>query len=125
MARTTIPTASITSPVGPYPTLPVTALALDDVWQAADVGNGNQFALGQGKYQIRFRNVHATTPYTVTFTSAADAHRRTGDITTYALAAGKSGRFLVDQQEGWKQTDGMFYLAGSNASVEFCIDRLP
>lgn len=124
MPRTTIPVASITVPLGPYPTLPVSALALDDVWQAADSVNFNQFPLGQGKYQIRWRNVHATTPYTVTLTSAPDERKRSGDITAYSVAAGKSGRFLLDNTAGWLQSDGNFYLAGSNASIEFCIDRL-
>ncbi len=124
MPRTTIPAASIITPLGPYPTLPVTALALDLTWQAADPTNLNQFALGQGKYIILARNVHATTGYTVTFTSSVDERKRTGDITTYALAAGKVMAFLVDQQAGWIQSDGMFYLTGSNASVEFCILRL-
>jgi hypothetical protein len=99
-------------------------LALDDVWQAADSVNFNQFPLGQGKYQIRWRNVHATTPYTVTLTSAPDERKRSGDITAYSVAAGKSGRFLLDNTAGWLQSDGNFYLAGSNASIEFCIDRL-
>lgn len=124
MARTSIPAASILTPVGPYPTLPVSALALDLTWQAADVANANQFALGQGKYLILVRNTSAATPYTVTLTSAADARRRTGDITAYTIANGKQIAFLLDQQEGWAQTDGMFYLAGSNAAIEFCIIKL-
>lgn len=124
MPRTTIPAASIITPVGPYPTLPPAALSLDLAWQAADPTNFNQFAMGTGKYLILARNVHATIGYTVTLTSIADERRRTGDITTYALAALKQLAFLVDQQAGWLQTDGMFYLTGSNASVEFCIIRL-
>lgn len=124
MARTTIPAASIITPLGPYPTLPVSALALDLTWQAADASNSNQFALGQGKYIILARNVHATTPYTITLTSVADERKRTGDITTYSIAAGKQIAFLLDQQAGWVQSDGNFYLTGSNASVEFCILRL-
>jgi hypothetical protein len=125
MGRTAIAASSIITPLGPYPTLPVTALALDLAWQAADASNSNQFTLGTGKYLILARNVHAVTGYTVTFTSVADSpFKRTGDITTYALAATKQMAFLVDQQVGWLQTDGMFYLTGSNASVEFCIIRL-
>ncbi len=124
MPRTPLASSSIITPLGPYPTLPVSALALDLAWQAADPTNLNQFAMGQGKYIILARNVHATTGYTVTFTSAPDERKRTGDITTYALAAGKVMAFLVDQQAGWMQSDGMFYLTGSNASVEFCILRL-
>lgn len=124
MGRTAIAAASIITPLGPYPTLPVSALALDLTWQAADAGNGNQFALGQGKYLILARNVHATTPYTITLTSIADERKRTGDITTYSIAATKQAAFLLDQQVGWAQTDGMFYLTGSNASIEFCIIKL-
>lgn len=124
MPRTALPSASIITPLGPYPTLPVSALALDLAWQAADVANGNQFAMGTGKYLVLARNVHATTGYTVTFTSSADERKRTGDITTYALAATKQLAFLVDQQAGWVQGDGNFYLSGSNASIEFCIIRL-
>lgn len=125
MGRTAIPAASIITPLGPYPTLPVTALALDLTWQAADVANGNQFALGTGKYLLLVRNVHATIGYTFTLTSSADERRRTGDITTYALAATKQAAFLLDQQAGWKQTDGNFYLAGSDVSIQFCVIRLP
>lgn len=124
MPRTDIPSASIIAPLGSYPTLPVSALALDLTWQAADVANKNQFALGQGKYIVLARNVHATTPYTITLTSSADERKRTGDITAYSIAAGKVAAFLLDQQAGWAQSDGKFYLEGSNASAEFCIIRL-
>ena len=125
MPRTTIAASSIITPLGPHPTLPVTALGLDLAWQAADPTNFNQFALGTGKFLILARNVHASIGYTVTFTSIADHLKRTGDITTYALAFGKVMAFMVDLQVGWIQTDGMFYMTGSNASVEFCILRLP
>ncbi len=124
MPRTTIPAASIITPLGPYPTLPVSALALDLTWQAADTANLNQFPLGQGKYFILARNVHATTPFTLTLSSVADARRRTGDITAYSIAAGKQAAFLLDNQEGWLQPDGNFYLAGSDVSIQFCILRL-
>lgn len=124
MPRTAIPSASIITPLGPYPTLPVAALALDLVWQAADASNLNQFPMGTGKYLILARNVHASTSYTVTLTSAPDERKRTGDITTYALAAGKQLAFLVDQQAGWIQSDGQFYLTGENSSIQFCIIRL-
>lgn len=124
MPRTSIPSASIITPLGPYPSLPVSALALDLTWQAADSSNLNQFAMGQGKYILLARNVHATTPFTVTLTSAADEYKRTGDITTYSIAAGKQIAFLVDKSAGWLQSDGMFYLAASGASIEFCILKL-
>lgn len=124
MPRTAIPAASIIAPLGPYPTLPVAALALDLTWQAADTVNFNQFPMGTGKYLLLARNVHATTPFTITLTSVADERKRTGDITTYSIAAGKQAAFLLDQQAGWAQTDGNFYLAGSDVSIQFCIMRL-
>jgi hypothetical protein len=121
MPRTTIPVASIITPLGPYPTLPVAALSLDLTWQASDVASFNQFVPGQGKYIILARNVHATTPFTVTFTSVADERKRTGDITTYSIAATKQIAFLLDQSAGWVQTDLNFYMAGSDVSIQFCI----
>lgn len=124
MPRTAIPAASIITPLGPYPTLPVSALALDLTWQAADSVNLNQFPMGTGKYIVLARNVHATIAYTITLTSAADARKRTGDITTYSIAAGKQIAFLLDQQDGWIQSDGQFYLTGSDVSIQFCILRL-
>lgn len=124
MPRTSIPSASIITPLGPYPSLPVSALALDLTWQAADSTNLNQFPLGQGKYIILARNVHASSPFTLTLTSAADEYKRTGDITTYSIAAGKQIAFLVDKISGWVQSDGMFYLTGSAASIELCILKL-
>jgi len=125
MARTTIPAASIITPVGPYPTLQPAANSLDLVFQAADTVNQNQFALGFGKYVVLARNTHATTTYTVTFTSAVDPRtKRSGNITAYSLEAGDQMAFLIDSQDGWKQTDGMFYLEANNASVQFCILRI-
>lgn len=122
MARTTIPAASIITPLGPYPTLPVSAGALALVWQASDTTNLNQFALGTGKYTILVRNT-AGAAGTVTFTSSADQQKRTGDITAYSIPAGAQMAFNLDQQLGWIQSDGMFYLQGSAATIEFCILR--
>lgn len=124
MPRTTIAASSILTPVGPFPILPVGALSLDLAWQAADVANLNQFSMGTGKYMLLARNVHASIGYTVTLTSAPDERRRTGDITAYALAFGKVMAYLLDQQAGWIQSDGMLYFAGSNASVQFCVIRI-
>lgn len=125
MARTTIPTASIITPIGPYPSLPVAALAAHLTWQASDVANLNQFPLSSGKYVILMRNVHASSAFTWTLTSATDERRRTGDISTYSLAAGAQSAFLLDNYVGWLQSDGMMYLNGSDANIQFCILRLP
>jgi hypothetical protein len=123
MARTTIPAASIITPLGPYPSLPVAALSLDLAFQASDATNGNQFALGAGKYLLLARNT-AGGAGTITLTSAPDTFKRTGDITTYSIAAGKQIAFALDQQAGWIQSDGNFYMTGSATTIEWCILRL-
>lgn len=112
------------TPKGPYPSLPVAADALDLTWTAADTTNQNRFVL-TGSYLVLVRNSHATTAYTVTFTSTADSKGRSGDVSAYSLAAGEVAAFMVNSTEGWKQTDGYFWLEANNASVLFAIVKLP
>lgn len=119
MGRTTL---TRTTPLGPYPSLPVSADGLDGVWTAADVSNKNQFVL-DGPHLVQFWNSGAS-PYTVTLTSTVDPQNRTGDVTAYSLAAGDIGEFKVDQYSGWRQTDGYMYLEANNAAVKFNITRL-
>ncbi len=115
-------TLTKTSAVGPYPaSLPVAADSLDLNFQAADASNLNQFAPA-GDDLIIFNNTGAS-PYTVTITSAPDQYGRTGDITTYSLAAGDIAAFRVKSQ-GWVQTDGKVYLQASNAAVKFAVVAL-
>lgn len=120
MARTTL---TPITPLGPYPSLPVSANALDLTWTAADVSNKNQINFN-GPKLILARNSHATTAYTVTLTSKADNRNRTGDVTTYSLEAGDVMAFKIDSAEGWQQSDGYLYLEASNASVLFAIINL-
>ncbi len=121
MPRTTL---TPVTPLGPYPTLPVAANALDLTWTAADTVNLNQFLLN-GRKLLLARNVHATTAFTFTLTSIADSKKRTGDIGPFTLQAGEVAAFLIDQSEGWIQTDGYLYLQGSDASIQFCVVTLP
>ena len=118
MARTTI---NKTTPLGGYPTLPLTVETADVVFTAADVANKNQFTMEHGDVVLAWNN--GASPYTVTLTSSADARKRTGDITAYSLAAGDIAVFGPFEQDGWKQTDGYFYLEASNAAVKFAILR--
>ena len=118
MARTLL---NKTAVVGPYPALPVGALALDLNFQAADVGNSNYF-VPSGDDLVIFNNTGAS-PYTVTITSAPDAQQRTGDIATYSLAAGVISAVRI-KKPGWMQVDGTIYLQASNASVKFAIVSL-
>ncbi len=121
MPRTDLP---IITPVGPYPTLPVSALALDFVFTAVDTVNDNAFIF-TGREIIVVRNTDGG-PQTVTLTSAPDpTTQRTGDITTYTVGAGLFSAFLASQLAGWRQSDGRFYLTASNVAVEFAILRFP
>ena len=118
-ARTTI---SRTTPLGPYPSLPVSANTLDCTMAAADTTNNNQFTL-DGPVMIIAQNTDSV-DRTITFTSAVDAQNRSGDISAYTLSADEIAVFKVDQVNGWRQTDGFFYLQASNAAVKFCVVRL-
>jgi hypothetical protein len=98
----------------------VVADSLDLNLQAADVANKNQFT-PSGDDLVIVQNSHASTAYTFTLTSAPDPFNRTGDITTYSLAAGEVAVFRI-KTLGWAQVaDGKVYLEGSNAAVKFAV----
>ena len=119
MARQVQP---VITPKGPFPGT-VAALALDYAFTAADASNFDTFAF-TGRELILVEN---TTGGALTFTleSAADPQGRTGDITTYTIAAttGKSC-FWAGSLIGWNQ-GGFFNLKGSTAGVKFAIIRIP
>lgn len=112
------------TPLGSYPSLPITALAADLVWTAANASNKEQF-VPSGNDLLLVWNTDAATPYTVTINSAADEKKRTGDIATYAIAAGKVACFGPFKQAGWMQTDGYVYLEASNAAIKYAVLALP
>lgn len=118
MARTTLPQ---TDPIGPYPTLPVGANALDAVMTAADVANLNQI-LASNAMIILVQNTD-TVDHTVTFTSAPDLQKRTGDIANYTVNAGEIAVLKMDQFSGWVQSDGYIYLQANNAAVKIGVIR--
>lgn len=99
----------------------ISANAADLTETAIDASNGNQFPMSGGEYIL----VHNTggSAYTVTLTSAPDSLGRTGDITTYSLAATEIALFGPFQTHGWRQTNGKFYIDGSNASVKVAVFR--
>lgn len=115
MARTTITKTTV---VGPYPTLQPAADSLDVAFTAADTGNKNQFAPTGDDVLLAWNS--GASPYTITITSVADERNRTGDITTYSLAAGDICAFRIKVQ-GWRQSDGMVYFEGSNTAVKFAV----
>lgn len=104
--------------VGPYPALPVTATSLDVAFAAADVGNSNQFVASGNDLLLVWNS--GGSPYTFTVNSVADGQNRTGDITTYSVAAGVISAIRL-QNTGWRQTDGNIYIAASNAAVKFAV----
>lgn len=122
MARTSIP---VVTPIGPYPTLPVTALAAD-VAQNALTGSsgasGNQAAFGNfNRLLLVFQNTDATSK-TVTITSLASGNvfNRTGDISAYAIAAGLMSAFFIERN-GWIQSDGNLYFEATSALMKVTI----
>lgn len=102
-----------------------TAGAADLPMTAADAALFEQCTF-TGKEIVIAHNSHAADPYTVTIESVASAGLgRTGDITTYSLAAGDVvalGPFAAD---GWRQTDGTLHWKASNASILFAVLRIP
>jgi len=119
MARTTL-TKVATG--GNFPTIPLTADSADIPMTVADTSNFNQF-LPTGNELVIAHNTGAST-YTVTITSVAAGNNRTGDITTYSLAAGDYAVFGPFRREGWMQSDGYVYLQATNAAVKFGIVTL-
>jgi len=63
--------------------------------------------------------------YTVTVTSVADSRGRTGNVSTYSLAADDYAVFGPFDTEGWIQADGKLYFEASNAAVKFGVVKLP
>jgi len=81
------------------------------VWTAADTVNFNSFAMN-GKDLVLVWNTGAS-PYTVTITSAPSSNLgRLQDIVAETIVAGDIRCYGVPQLDGWRQTDGAFYLQG-------------
>lgn len=81
-----------------------------------------------GRQLLVVQNSHATNAYTVTITSVVDDKNRTGDITTYSLAAGEIAVFGVGltNAPGWKNTStGQITVTGSNAAIKISVWTLP
>jgi hypothetical protein len=117
--------------VGPYPTLPVGATSLDLVFTAADPVNGNYFTADQfsylsqapgnfpqgsigGDYLLMWNQ--SGSPVTVTLTSQP-VNGRTGDITSYTIAANTISAFKFSNLAGWQDGTSNVYLLASSASL--------
>ena len=111
MARTVL---TKTTPPGAYAGTSTAVTAT-----AADVANGNSFPLVGGEI-ILIRNTDAS-PQTWTATSIANSIGRVEHITAESIAAGVVRVWGPAKLEGWRQTDGSFYLTASSALVTFTI----
>lgn len=99
-----------------------TAGAADVTMTAADVANYEQVT-HDGAILVLAHNEDAGAQ-TVTITSIADERGRTGDITTYSLAAEDRAVFGPFDLEGWEQADGKLYFAASSANVKLGVISL-
>lgn len=99
---------------GPYP---AAAAVLTET--AEDITNHTAVAITD-KTVVVIHNTHASTTYTYTVTSSADAlHGRSGDISAVNLLPGKIAIIGPLGLDGWRQTDGNLYLTANNAAVLF------
>lgn len=104
---------------GAYPV--VTAGSLDVTMQAADVALGNYVPLVENKTLLLIQNTHATDAKTFTITSVVDAFNRTGDITTYSLAAGDIALLGPFRGAGWSHGSGAtggIWIDGASADIK-------
>jgi len=107
MAETALPTTAGTSR---NPTAAVTL-----TMTAADVANGQKFALTGRELLILHNSGASTRTYTVT--SVADPYGRLGHITTQNILAGAYMAIGPLDVQAWRQTDGQLYISVSNAEV--------
>jgi hypothetical protein len=108
--------------LGPYPALPLSALALAIAFAAADVANGNKFPITGKEVIIAFNS--DSSAHTITLSSAPDALGRSGDIASYGIPATSYAAFAPSQVSGWKQSDGTMHISANDATVKFAILRL-
>jgi hypothetical protein len=110
---------------GSYPSLPLTANSVDFTFTpaGASFADGASYPLtGNEILLVHNGNVGAQT---VTISSVVDDLNRTGDITTYSLAAGEYAAFGPFKEKGWRQSTGLIHIAASATDVEFAVLKLP
>lgn len=108
-------------PSGSTPALQPGAGSLDLTW-ASDQPNGNS-VVSTGRELILVNNSDVGA-HTVTITSVANTHNRTGDITAYSVGAGKTAVIGPLKSAGWAHS-GLLYLDCSDATVTFAVIQLP
>lgn len=100
-----------------------TANTLDTNFTAPAVAADGIDFVSQGNEVIIVFNSHAATPQTFSIISEADALGRTGDLTTYSLAAGEAASFQLPRL-GWADaTTGKILITMSDVSVKVLVLR--
>jgi hypothetical protein len=130
MARTALVAQPLPLAVGAsyFPPLPLTGTCADLVFTAGDSGNNNYVPIVNGKTVVLAFNVHTTTPFSLSIISVADAQGRTGDITTYAIAAQTISSFgpFSSTPLGWNNVSPAgLYLNPTSSNVKFAVLTLP
>lgn len=99
------------------------ANSLDTNFTAPTVAADGIDFVSQGNEIILVLNTHAATPYTFSIISEADALGRTGDLTTYSLAALECAAFQLPRL-GWADaTTGKILITMENIAVKVLVLR--
>jgi hypothetical protein len=113
---------ALQTPLGPYAQPSAGQLAITE--QAADASNGNKFTLSG--HEVLVMHNTDTVAQTVTISSVADNEGRTGDITTYSIAAGAIAVYSFrGGVGGWQQSDGSVHMLASAATIKFAVLTFP
>lgn len=111
------------TPIGGYPTLPLTALSAALTFVASDNVNGNSFVLTGRELLLLWNTTGGA--LTVTISSSNDPQKRTGDISAYSVPANAWAMFGPLPIVGWAQSDGTLLFTTSDAGLEAAVLRLP
>src|SRR5215831_11682165 len=75
-----------------------------------------------GREVVSVRNTHASSAWTFTIKSVADALGRTGDVGPYSLAAGDTAMFQMPSN-GFKDSNGNITIVMSDLTVKVAVSR--
>jgi hypothetical protein len=130
MARTALTAHALPLASGAsyFPALPLTATSADLTFAAGDSSNDNYVPIVSGKTVVLAFNAHATTGFTLSIISVADAQGRTGDITNYGIAAQAHSCFGPFQTTpvGWNNSSPAgLYLNPTSTNIQFSVLTLP
>lgn len=106
-----------------YPVLPVAGGSLDIAFTADDDQTDRQTPLVDGKTVLLATNTDSAA-HTITIGSVADSLNRSGDITAYSIAAGKTAKLGPFKSPGWANA-GQLHIDISSPLVRLAVLQLP